>query len=268
MIDDFLTRAFLAGIGLAMITGPTGCFIVWRRLAYFGETIAHSALLGVALAILLDLHLAIGIFVTATAIVFVLHHLERRDALPTDTLLGLLAHGGIALGVVILSLFPNMRIDLHGLLFGDILAVSRTDLGLIWFGVAIALAILLWIWRPLLAATVSPELAAVAGLKPDRTRLAFGILVAAVIAFAIKIVGILLIVALMIIPAATARRFASSPERMAVGATIAGVLSVGLGLLASAELDTPSGPSIVVAGLALFAVTRLTGRRPAPTRRQ
>ena len=262
MLDDFLIRALLAGIGLAILTGPTGCFVVWRRLAYFGETIAHSALLGVALAILLGVHLVIGIFATAAAIVFVMFHLERRDSLPTDTLLGLLAHGGIALGLVILSFFPRMRLDLHSLLFGDILAVSRLDLALIWGGGAIALGALLWIWRPLLAATVNPDLAAVAGLRPERTRLVFGFLVAVVIAASIKVVGILLIVALLVIPAATARRFASSPERMAVGASIVGVLSVGGGLLASAELDTPSGPSIVVAALALFVVTRIDGLWP------
>ena len=259
MLDDFLMRALLAGVGLAIVTGPTGCFIVWRRLAYFGETIAHSALLGVALAVLLGLHLVIGIFATAAAIVFLMFYLERRDALPTDTLLGLLAHGGIALGLVILSFFPQMRLDLHALLFGDILAVSRFDLALIWGGGAVALGMLLWLWRPLLAATVNPDLAAVAGLRPERTRLLYGILVAAVIAGAIKVVGILLIVALLVIPAATARRFATSPERMAVGASLAGVLSVLGGLFASAEWDTPSGPSIVVASLSLFVITRFGG---------
>ncbi len=260
MLDDFLVRALLAGIGLAFVTGPAGCFIIWRRLAYFGETIAHSALLGVAISILIDLHLAIGIFVTASMVVLVMFYLERRDTLPTDTLLGLLSHGGLALGLVILSFFPNMRLDLRALLFGDILAVSRIDLAVIWVGGAVALGVLWWIWRPLLAATVNADLATVAGLRPERARLLFGILVAAVIAAAIKIVGVLLIVALLIIPAATVRRFASSPEKMAAGAAAAGAVAVAGGLLASAKLDTPSGPSIVVAALALFIITRM--RRP------
>lgn len=262
MLDDFLTRALLAGIGLALITGPAGCFIVWRRLAYFGETIAHSALLGVALAILIDVHIAAGIFAIASAIVLAMFYLERRDTLPADTLLGLLSHGGLALGLVILSFFPDMRLDLAALLFGDILAVSRVDLAAIWAGGAAALAVLAWIWRPLLAATVSADLARVAGLRPERARLIFGILLAAAIAAAIKIVGVLLIVAMLIVPAATVRRFASSPERMAAGAAAVGVVAVAGGLLASARLDTPSGPSIVVAALALFIVTRPGGRRP------
>ena len=262
MLDDFLTRALLAGIGLALVTGPAGCFVVWRRLAYFGETIAHSALLGVALAILLDLHLVVGIFASASTVVLVMFFLEQRDTLPVDTLLGLLAHGGLALGLVILAFVPSVRFNLHGLLFGDILAVSRTDLAIVWGGGAVALAVLCRIWRPLLAATVNVDLATVAGLRPDRARLLFGLLMAAVIAVATKIVGILLIVALLVIPAATVRRFASSPEKMAVGAAGAGIVAVAGGLLASAQFDTPSGPSIVVVALLLFIVTRI--RRPQP----
>lgn len=257
MLDDFLVRALLAGIGLAAVTGPAGCFIVWRRLAYFGETIAHSALLGVALAILIDFDLTIGIFATACVIVLAMSWLERQDTLPTDTLLGLLAHGGLAVGLVILSFFPNMRVDLQALLFGDILAVSRVDLAVIWIGGALALGVLCLIWRPLLAATVSPDLAKVAGMKPERERLIFGIFLAGVIAAAIKVVGVLLIVALLVIPAAAARRFASSPERMAVGAAATGMVAVAGGLLASANFDTPSGPSIVVVALALFVLTRV-----------
>ena len=217
----------------------------------------RGKLLGVALAILIDFDLTIGIFVTASLVVLVMFYLESRDTLPTDTLLGLLAHGGLALGLVILSFFPNVRVDLQALLFGDILAVSRADLAVIWIGGALALGVLWRIWRPLLAATVSADLAKVAGMNPDRARLVFGIFLAGVIAAAIKVVGVLLIVALLVIPAATARRFASSPERMAIGAAAAGSLAVAGGLYASANLDTPSGPSIVVVALALFVVTRV-----------
>ena len=262
MLDDFFTRALLAGIGLALVTGPAGCFVVWRRLAYFGETIAHSALLGVALAILLDVHLVAGILVSACAVVMVMFHLERRDTLPSDTLLGLLAHGGLAIGLVILAFFPMIRLNLHGLLFGDILGVSRNDLVMIWVGGALALGALCWIWRPLLAATVSVDLATVAGLRPERARLAFGFLMAALIAVAVKIVGVLLIVALLVIPAATVRPFGSNPEKMAFGAAAVGIVAVAGGLYASAHVDTPSGPSIVVAALVLFTLARLLRWRP------
>ena len=257
MLDDFVTRALLAGIGLALVTGPVGCFVVWRRLAYFGETIAHSALLGVALAVVFNFSIVIGILIAACMVVVTMFYLERRDTLPTDTLLGMLAHGGLALGLVVLAFFPNMRVDLHAMLFGDLLAVTRLDVAIIWLGGAAALGVLWWIWRPLLAATLDRDLAIVARLRPDRARLLFGFLVAGIIAIAIKIVGILLIVALLVIPPAAARRFSSSPERMAAGAALIGVAAIGGGLYASARLDTPSGPSIVVAALALFVITRL-----------
>ena len=178
-------------------------------------------------------------------------------------MLGLLAHSGLALGLVVLSFFPNMQVDLHALLFGDILAVSRTDLAVIWVGGIAALGVLWWIWRPLLAATVNTDLATVAGLRPERACLIFGFLVAAIIAVAVKVVGILLIVALLIIPAATVRRFASNPEKMAAGAATVGAIVVVGGLLASAQFDTPSGPSIVVTATAFFIATRVYHPRSA-----
>ncbi|MDE0694816.1 MAG: metal ABC transporter permease, partial [Boseongicola sp.] len=124
MLDDFFVRALLAGIGLAFVTGPTGCFVVWRRLAYFGEAIAHSSLLGVALAIVLHLDLVIGILISAALVASIMFYLDRRGTLPTDTLLGLLAHGGLADGLVILPFFPTIRLNLHALIFGATLAVS------------------------------------------------------------------------------------------------------------------------------------------------
>lgn len=257
MLDDFVTRALLAGIGTALVTGPAGCFVVWRRLAYFGETIAHSALLGVALALLGEIPLVVGIFGCASVIVLALYFLEGRDALPTDTLLGMFAYGGLALGLVVLAFFPTVRFNLNGLLFGDILAVSRADIAIVWGGGIVALFVLWRLWRPLLATTVDADLASVAGFRPERARLAFGLLLAAIIAVAIKIVGVLLIVALLVIPPATVRHLSRSPEAMAVWAAVAGALAVAGGLFASAELDTPSGPSIVVAALALFALTRI-----------
>ena len=256
-LNDFFVRAMIAGIGVACFAGPVGCVIVWRRLAYFGETIAHSSLLGVAMAIVLDFNLVIGIFASASIVVIILFFLDRRGGLPTDTILGLLAHGGLALGLVVLAFIPGVRINLHSLLFGDILAVSRLDLLQVWLGGAGALCVLIWLWQPLLVSTLSPDLATVERLHPDRTKFLFGILVAAIIAVAIKIVGVLLIVALLVIPAATARRFATTPEFMAVYATVVGILSVITGLFASLQFDTPSGPSIVVAAILLFAISRV-----------
>jgi len=265
MLDDFFVRALLAGVGVALTAGPAGCFIVWRRMAYFGDTMAHSALLGVALSFLLGSSLTAGVFVIAMLVAFALILLERRGALSTDALLGILSHSALATGLVMLAFMSWVRVDLMGFLFGDILAVSGTDLLLIWIGGAIVLAGIALLWRPLLAATVSTEIAEAEGLRPERARIAFMLLMAAVIAIAMKVVGILLITSLLIIPAATARRFAATPEGMAVLAALIGAVAAVGGLAGSLGWDTPSGPSIVVAALLLFLASLLPwpGRAPA-----
>jgi zinc transport system permease protein len=255
MLDDFFWRALVGGIGVALVAGPLGCFIVWRRMAYFGDTMAHAALLGVALALLLEIHITAGVFAVAAAIAFALVLLQRQNALPTDALLGILSHSTLALGLVMVAFMAWVRIDLLSYLFGDLLAVTRLDIALIWGGGAAVLAILALVWRPLLAGTVSEELAAAEGLRPERARLVFMLLMAGVIAIAMKIVGILLITSLLVIPAATARRFAGGPELMAVLAAAIGAGAVALGLWGSLEFDTPSGPSVVVAALLLFLLS-------------
>ena len=252
MLDDFFIRALLAGIGIAAVAGPLGCFIVWRRMAYFGDTMAHSALLGVAISFLLAINLTIGVFAVAAIVSVALLLLQRRRALSSDSLLGILSHSTLAIGLVMVAAMSWVRIDLMGLLFGDILAVSKQDLAIVYAGGAAVLAAVAWLWRPLLAATVSEELADAEGLSPRRSQFAFMLLMAATIAIAMKIVGILLITSLLIIPAATARRFSSTPEQMAVIASAVGIAAVIAGLFGSLSYDTPSGPSIVVAALLLF----------------
>lgn len=255
MLDDFFLRAILAGVGVALVAGPLGCFIVWRRMAYFGDTLSHAALLGVALAFLLEINITLAVFAVCTIISLLLLALQKRGGLSSDALLGLLAHSSLALGLVCLAFMTWVRMDLMGFLFGDILSVSRLDIGLIYGGGAAVLGVLVMIWQPLFAATVSADLAEAEGLKPARANLIFMVLMATVIAIAMKIVGVLLITALLIIPAATARRLATGPEQMAVLAAIAGAVAVLAGLFGSLEFDTPSGPSIVVAAMLLFGVS-------------
>lgn len=257
MLDDFFARALVAGIGIAVIAGPLGCFVVWRRMAYFGDTMAHSALLGIALALLLQVNVTAGVFAVVAAVAVALLLLQRRRGLSTDSLLGILSHSSLAVGLVLVAFMSWVRIDLTGLLFGDILAVSKTDIAVIYGGGAAVLALLAWLWRPLLAATVSEEVAEAEGMAPERARIVFMLMLAAVIAIAMKVVGILLITALLIIPAATARRLAATPEQMAVLAALTGGLAAAGGLFGSLEFDTPSGPSIVVAGLGLFLLSLL-----------
>ena len=257
MLDDFFIRAIVGGIGVAVVAGPLGCFVIWRRLAYFGDTLSHSALLGVALALLLELNITFTVFCISVVVAMLLMLLQRRASLSSDALLGLLAHSALAVGLVVLAFMTWVRVDLMGFLFGDILAITRADLMMIWFGGVAVLIALIKIWRPLFAATVSYELATAEGTRPDFANIVFTVLLAAVIAVSMKIVGVLLITALLIIPAAAARRFSKSPEQMALIAIIIGISSVWLGLWGSLEWDTPAGPSIVVAALVCFILSIL-----------
>lgn len=254
MFDDFFARALAGGIGVALATGPLGCFIVWRRMSYFGASIAHSALLGVVLGIALSIDLYVGIILTCVALALLFLLLERQRRLATDTLLGILAHGALAVGLVGISFFESVRVDLMSYLFGDILAVSGRDLIWIYGGGGAVLIATALIWRPLLAITVHEELARAEGVRVGLVRVAFTLLIALAVAIAMKIIGLLLIVSLLIIPAATARRLARTPEQMALLASVIGAVSVAGGLHGSLVWDTPSGPSIVVAALVLFAL--------------
>lgn len=261
MLDDFFVRALVAGIGVAIVAGPLGCFVVWRKMAYFGATLSHSALLGVALGLLIGIDPMLGVAVQCLLVVPALLLLDRLSPLSSDSQLGILAHGTLALSLVIFGFMTWIRVDLTSYLFGDILAVSAREIAYIYGGGAIVLGVLAWIWRPILAATVNEEIAAAEGLKPERTKAIFMFLVAAAIAIGMKVAGVLLILSFLIILPAAARAFARTPEQMAVGAIIIGVLGAVLGLDASIVWDTPSGPSIVVACLLLFLVTLIPIKR-------
>src|SRR3546814_727113 len=262
MLDDFMVRAVLAGVGVALVGGPLGCFIVWRRMAYFGDSLAHAALLGVALGLTLHLGVNIGILVVCVALALLLALMERQRRLATDTILGILSHASLSIGLVTISLLASMRVDLMAYLFGDILAVTRMDLLWIYGGGAVALAGLLRLWRPLLAVTVHADLAQAEGVNVPAVRLAFMLLIALVIAIAMKIVGIVLITSLLIIPAAAARRLSRTPEQMAVAASLIRCAAVGSGIWGSFTWDTPSGPSIVVAATVLFVLGLAAGGLP------
>ncbi|WP_207060766.1 zinc ABC transporter permease subunit ZnuB [Motiliproteus sp. SC1-56] len=254
---DFLLRALLGGIGVALVAGPLGAFVVWRRMAYFGDTLAHSALLGISLGILFDVNLNLAVVVCCVLLSVLLVALQKKHLIASDTLLGIMAHSSLSLGLVAISFLPDLRIDLMSYLFGDLLAVSRDDLYWIYGGGALVGALLLKLWNPLLAITVNEELAQVEGVPVTLTRLALMLLVGIVIAVAMKVVGVLLITSLLIIPAATARRLANSPERMAALASLIGCIAVCLGLLASYQWNTPAGPSVVVAAAFLFSLSQI-----------
>ena len=255
MLDDFFIRALIAGIGIALVTGPLGCFVVWRRLSYFGDTLAHSALLGVTMAYSLEFNIAVSIFFISSIIALILIQLQKKTNLPSDALLGLLAHSSLAVGLVVIGFLSFIRFDIMGLLFGDILAVNKQDLLTIWIGGALILLVLKVIWKPLFASTVNYELAEAEGLNPDRAKAIFTILLAAIIAISIKLVGVLLITGMLIIPTAMSRNLSDNPKKMVLFSIIGGMMSVLIGLFSSLEFNTPSGPSIIAAALLLFVLS-------------
>ncbi len=260
MLDDFMTRATLAGIGVACAAAPLGCFVVWRRMAYFGDATAHAAILGVALSLAFDLSIFPGALAVALFMALTVTQLSGRGY-AMDTLLGVMAHSALAFGLVAVSFLSGIRIDLMAYLFGDILAVSRTDLLVIWGGAGIVIGLITWRWSALLTSTLSEEMAYASGFDPKREQLIVTVSLAITVAVAIKVVGVLLIAALLIIPSAAARGLARTPENMACIAAGIGSLSAVAGLQGAYVFDTPAGPSIVCVAAILFAVLNLFGWR-------
>ncbi len=259
-MHDFLIRAMIGGVGVALMAGPLGCFIVWKRMAYFGDALSHFALLGVVMGLVLSLNMTFSILVVAALFAVLLLVLQKRQSLTSDTALAILAHSGLAVGLVLMSFVKDVRVDMMAYLFGDILAISTQDIMLIYAGMVVVLCWLRVIWGRLLLATIHKDVAQVEGVRVGWVEMQFMLLVALLVALSIKLVGILLVTALLIVPAASARRFAATPEQMAVCAMGIGGLSVLAGLAASLRWDTPSGPSIVVVALIAFLLSIMLRR--------
>ena len=260
-MDEFIVRALIGGIGVAIVSGPLGCLVVWQRMSYFGAALSHAALLGVALGFFLQINVTLAILVVSTAVSALLLIMGRFKQLSSDTTLGILAHGTLALGMITLSLMPTFRIDLMGYLFGDILTISWIDIFWIYLGGAIILAVLAIIWRPLLSLVIQRDLALVDGINEGRIKTALLLLLSIIVAVSMQVVGMLLIVSLLIIPAAAARRRSQSPEQMAFFAVIIGIVAICAGLWMSFNLDTPAGPSVVFVSSVLFLVSLFLPKR-------
>lgn len=257
MFDDFMMRALFAGLGVALASAPLGCFVVWRRMAYFGEATAHAAVLGVALALAFSLPVFPSVIVAALIMASAVMSLRGRGY-AMDTLLGVMAHSALAAGLVAVALLSDVRLDLMAFLFGDILAVSKSDLAVIWGGGLFVSLLMIWRWSALLVATMNPDLARASGIDPRREELWLTLCLALVVAVAIKVVGVLLIAALLVIPAAGARPLVRTPEAMAFFAAALGGTAATAGLYAAYLLDAPAGPSIVCMASVLFLLTTLS----------
>lgn len=261
MWDSFLLYALFAGIGIAILAGPLGSFVVWRRMAYFGDTLAHSSLLGIAFGLMLQIDLTLAVLAACLCLGILLAALQGSSWLATDTLLGILAHTSLSLGLVALAFMDNVRVDLMAYLFGDLLAIQLVDLYWIYGGGAVLLLVLRHYWSQLLSITVSEELARVEGIRVEALKLLLLMMISILIAVAMKFVGALIITSLLIIPAATARRFSRTPEQMTWYAMGFGIVAVLGGLQLSISHDTPAGPSVVVIAAALFLGSQLIPKR-------
>ncbi|MDX2288240.1 MAG: metal ABC transporter permease [Hyphomicrobiaceae bacterium] len=256
MIEPFLLKAFAAGAGLAVLTAPLGSVVVWSRMAYFGEAVAHAGLIGIALALSTGLDRTLAVLLVTLAASGLLLLLGRQNLVPLDSVLGLIHHGSLSLGIIAAAMLAGPGVDLQGYLFGDIFAVSETDLALLAaLGLVVGLA--MWhLWQPLLRIALDPDLAAAEGVPRERVRLAFTIVLALAVALAVKFVGVLLVIAFLVVPAVAARPFAASPEQMVWLASGIGIGAVLAGLSVSLAWDAPGGPAIVLA-MALAAAASL-----------
>ncbi len=254
---EFLLPSIFAGIGIAVLAGPLGSFIVWRKMAYFGDTLAHASLMGLALGFLLDININVALVCCSLILAGVLVLFQRQTIIATDTLLGILAHSSLSIGLIAVSFLDDVRIDLMSYLFGDLLSATPQDLIFIWIGVFAILGLLYFLWHPLLSSSVNEELATVEGVNVELMRILLMLMIGVVIAIGMKFVGALIMTSLLIIPAATGRRLASSPERMAIYASVIGILSVLSGLALSWNFDTPAGPSVVISASSLFLLSQL-----------
>ncbi len=251
---ELLLPGWLVGVLLAIASGPLGSFVIWRRMAYFGDTLAHSSLLGVAFGLLLDISPFYAMTGITLIMALILLILERRPQLPMDTLLSIMAQSALSLSLVVVSLMA-VRADMMAYLFGDLLGVTLADVWPITGAVLVILAILWWQWQPLVSVAVSPELAYVDGVNVQRARILLMLITALAIGLSMKFVGALIVTSLLVIPAATARRFARTPEQMAGFAVIIGIMAVSGGLVFCAFYDTPAGPSIVLCAALMFVLS-------------
>lgn len=261
-MDDFMWRALIAGMAVVTVTGVLGVFLLWRRMAYFGDALSHSALLGVALGILLGVAEYWLVLAVCVVVALIMTWVQRKPELSNDTILGVLGHGGLALGLIALHFSTQVGgKSLEAYLFGDILLLQNSD---VYFALglsALVLGVIWYYWQSLLLMTAHPELAQAEGVNTERLSLIYMLLIALVIAIAMRVVGIFLLTSLLIIPAATARRLARTPEQMVIMAVLVGLVALVLGLASSWWWDTPTGPSIVVVAVLGFGLVQLVPQR-------
>lgn len=260
VMSSFLINAFILGGLFSLIAGPLGAIIIWRRLAFFGDTLSHGALLGLSLSLIFNFHPIIGIFLIAVILAIFLGYSSNSPGLAPETRLAILSPGLLSLGMICFSFFKGIRFNLEGYLFGDILAVNYQDLGVLLVGEIIVLGFLLKQWRALINICISEDLATVEGYNVPRVRILFLLVLALFIALTVKIMGVLLMTALLILPAVLARNFSKTPEMMAILASGASLIMIVIGLFVSDTYDIAAAPAIVITGMSIIISLELFKR--------
>lgn len=257
LLDDFLLRSIIAGTMMVTIAAPIGCLMVWQRLAFLSDTLGHAAVLGVGLGLLLQLPPMVGVLGVVLLIVISLSQVVNFNNALSETTLAIISNTGLAAGLIILGLLPENTVSVEAILFGDLLSVTLTDLGMILITTLVLVFLLKQHWRSFVAVSVSREIAQAEGIQVRKVQLLMYLMIALLVAVMMKVMGVLLIAAMLVIPTSTARMLSNSPERMVIFSAFYGVAALAGGLLSSFQFDWQTGPSIVLSATGLLLVTLL-----------
>ena len=255
LLDDFVIRALIAGIFMVSIAAPMGCLMVWQRLAFLSDTLGHAAVLGVGIGIGLQLHPMFGVLAVVLLIVLSLSRVNNFNNALSETALAIISHSGLAAGLILLGTLPNRNISLESILFGDLLATSVNDLMMIAITVAVLVFLLLHHWRSFVAVSVSREIAQAEGIEVRKTQFLMYLMIALLVAVMMKVMGVLLIAAALVIPTSSARLVSRSPEQMVLFSAIFGMGSLAGGMTSSFHFDWQTGPAIVLSAAVLLVIT-------------
>lgn len=254
---DFLTLPILASLLIPLLSAPMGCILIWRRMTFFGDTLAHASMLGAALAIVMQMAVIYGLIIVSLLMAVILTISQKDKSLSHDSWLGVISYGALAMGLLLLYGSGIRGIDPHQILIGDILTASWEDVGLIAM-VAVCSGIFIYAnWQQIILLTLDLDFAKAKQVNTQRVELLLMLTLSMAIAAILKIIGALLAPALLIFPAVTARKLANSPVKMIYVAIATGILMNCVGLFGSLHFDCPTGPAIILTGVIIFAIIRV-----------
>jgi zinc transport system permease protein len=254
-LDDFLVRSVIAGLIMVVIAAPMGCLMVWQRLAFLSDTLGHAAVMGVGLGLLLEVTPVFGVLAVALLIVFSLNRVNSFNSALSETTLAIISHTGLAGGIILVGLLPAQSVNLEAILFGDLLATTSADLIRLLITTVVLLLLLLHHWRSFVAVSVSREIAQAEGIEVRKVQFLMYIMIALLVAVMMKVMGVLLIAAMLVIPTTSARLFSRSPEQMVAVSAFYGLGALVGGISSSFQFDWQTGPAIVVSATMLLLIT-------------